>query len=266
MGLSESVALAVVPGVFWLWVFYRRDKWEPEPKLKVIKLFLLGALAAAPAYYLQGWLPGPASKFFDNFVRVALVEELFKVLPVLLIVYWHREFNEPMDGIVYAVAAALGFATVENILYAHYLGPQLLMYRVFTSTLLHVGCSGLVGYALGRAKFSDCGRIALTFPAVVGLHGAFDLALCGADAVGRWTIAGVLPFLLLALFRATNRACHASPFREPGNRKPEIDLPHVAATQRPRQDPRDRQHGEREQEHSAGDHAEVDAQDVVRKS
>jgi RsiW-degrading membrane proteinase PrsW (M82 family) len=137
------ILIASAPAFFWLWLFYRRDRWEPEPKARVLQLFGLGAVVAAPAYFVEGWLPGPWSGAYDNFVRVALVEELFKLLPVWLLVYRHRDFNEPMDGIVYLVACALGFATVENALYALQGGGRLLLFRACTSTLAHVGFSGL---------------------------------------------------------------------------------------------------------------------------
>ena len=42
--MLRIVLLASAPALFWLWLFYRRDRWEPEPKLKVLKIFALGAL------------------------------------------------------------------------------------------------------------------------------------------------------------------------------------------------------------------------------
>lgn len=220
MGLLHWVLVASAPALFWLWLFYRRDRWEPEPKLRVLKLFALGAVAAAPAYWLEGWLPGPHTRLFDNYVRVALTEEVFKLLPVVVVMFRHRDFNEPMDGIVYAVAAALGFATVENGLYAFWLGPELLVQRAFTATLAHVGFSGLAGYALGVAKFAPAGRawiVGRAFVLVVLFHGTYDLALSVASRapayVARTTIAVTVPAVLVLLWWSCNRACAASPFR-----------------------------------------------------
>jgi RsiW-degrading membrane proteinase PrsW (M82 family) len=218
------ILVASAPALFWLWLFYRRDRWEPEPKAKVLQVFALGMAVAAPAYFLERWLPGPATPFFDNLVRVALVEELFKLLPVWLFVYRSREFNEPMDGIVYMVACALGFATVENALYALQGGGGLLFLRAFTSTLAHVGFSGLLGYTLGVAKFRRHGRawrVLGAFAAVVVLHGVYDLLLAyGAakhapDWIARGVLALMLPTLLLLLWHASNLASKASPFRTP---------------------------------------------------
>ena len=260
MGLGGWILVASAPAFFWLWLFYRRDRWEPEPKAKVLKLFLLGAAAAAPVYYIELWLPGPFTPIYDNFVRVALVEELFKLLPVLLLAYWHREFDEPMDGIVYMVACALGFATVENALYAMQGGGRLLVFRAFTSTLAHVGFSGLLGYQLGVSKFRRRGRafvIVRALVVVTALHGAYDLLLSyGANRhapewVARGTLALMVPTLLFLLWWATNLACRASPFRS------------EAETARAREEPghgRDRQ---RDDEHHEGDGAERRIHDVV---
>ena len=221
MGWPQCVLLASAPGLFWLWMFYRRDRWEPEPLTKVLQLFLAGAVVAGPVWLVEKMLPG-SGLWIDAFLCVALVEEVGKLLPVWWLAYYHKEFNEPMDGIVYAVAAALGFATVENALYAFYLGPQLLVARAFTSTLAHVAFSGMVGYHMGRAKFKDGGRKRLVLRAllaVVVLHGTYDLVLAwsagptGSEAVGRQTILVMVPAMLLLLFWAMQRACAASPFR-----------------------------------------------------
>ena len=260
MGLGGWILVASAPAFFWLWLFYRRDRWEKEPKAKVLKLFALGAAVAAPVYFIELWLPGPTTAIYDNFVRVALVEEVFKFLPVFGLVYFHREFNEPMDGIVYMVACALGFATVENALYAMQGGGRLLVFRAFTSTLAHVGFSGLLGYALGMAKFRARGGAFLvvrTLLIVTALHGAYDLLLSyGADPrapewIARLTLALMVPTLLLLLWRATNLACRASPFRS------------EAEAARTREEPGDGRHREGDEKHHEGDGAERRSRHVV---
>jgi len=155
-------------------------------------------------------------------VRVALTEEVFKLLPVLWIAFRDAEFDEPMDGIVYAVAAALGFATVENALYAMHLGPRLLFFRAFTTTLAHVGFAGVVGFGLGQARFAARRKAATVLAALlaaVALHGLYDSLLAfsvapgSPESVGRWAVALVIPALLVLLWAVTRRALAASPFR-----------------------------------------------------
>ena len=220
MLLARIILLAAAPPLFWLWLFYRRDRWEPEPKALVLKVFVAGALTSIPAWLLQISLPGPTHPIYDYFVRVALVEEACKLIPVMIVAVRSRQMNEPMDGIIYAVAAALGFATVENVLYALWLGPAILVARAFTSTLAHLALSGLVGYQIGRWRMGRSpAHIWIAFFGVVGLHGAYDLLLVtGAGQVrspmvARLTVLLLIPALLGLLFLALRLADRASPFR-----------------------------------------------------
>ncbi len=227
MAVARCVLFAAGPALFWLWIYYRRDRWEPEPKAMVLRLFLLGMLSALPAWWIERALaPSPAGWaggiVFDNFVRVALVEEGCKFLVVWLFAYYHREFNEPMDGIIYAVACALGFATVENVLYGLMLGEKVILYRAFTSTLAHVAFSGIIGYELGRAKFRGPeGRLKVWFAFLLAvvLHGFYDTLLGFAVRGGSWELIArggllvVLPLALGLLALAVRRADRASPFR-----------------------------------------------------
>ncbi len=219
MELARSALFALGPALVWLWLWYRRDRWEPEPKRLVLLAFVLGAFMAAPAYWLEGALPLPPGPLFEFFVRVALVEEVCKLLPVLWFLLRVKEFDEPMDGILYAAAAALGFATVENALYGFQLGNGLVLPRAFTSALAHLGFSGLVGYHLGLARFRGRGRVWLVLRAllaVVVMHGFYDLLLArgATEAISRGAILLTVPLLLLMLWWAANCADRLSPFRD----------------------------------------------------
>ena len=62
-------------------------------------------------------------QFKQAFFVVGFSEELSKFLIVLLFAQRHKEFNEPFDGIVYAVMVSMGFAATENIMYVMQSGP-----------------------------------------------------------------------------------------------------------------------------------------------
>ena len=76
--LLTWILVASAPALFWLWLFYRRDRWEPEPKAKVLKLFALGMAAAAPAY--------GATKHAPDWVARGV---LARMVPTLLLLLWH---------------------------------------------------------------------------------------------------------------------------------------------------------------------------------
>ena len=90
-----------------------------------------------------------------------------------------------MDGIIYCVFSALGFATVENIVYVAFKftsNPHIGLYRGIFSVPAHGLFAVTMGYYLGIAKFSEdkkeekcCKRKALWMPLL--LHGAFNFIL-----------------------------------------------------------------------------------------
>jgi RsiW-degrading membrane proteinase PrsW (M82 family) len=180
-----AIVMAAVPGLLWLVYFYLQDRHEPEPKHFVFGVYLAGAFVAAPmAYFLVDLArpaAGPGASIAtlsgDNlvwaFLIVALAQETSKYVVVRYSVYLSPEFDEPMDGIVYMTAAGIGFATYQNY---HYL--QGLDGSVFLSagaantvvvTLAHACFAGVLGYALGRAKFSTVDPVRRSLILLAGL-------------------------------------------------------------------------------------------------
>lgn len=72
-------------------------------------------------------------QFVNAFFKVALVEEFSKFFFVRFILYRNKNFNEPFDGIVYAVMVSMGFATIENIIYVFQYGAMTGVLRMFTA-------------------------------------------------------------------------------------------------------------------------------------
>ena len=113
---------AVLPAIIILFYVYKQDKF-PEPRPIVIKTFLFGcAITLAiklliPVFddYSHKYFTGETYYFFDSFIRAAFLEELFKLFVLVFYCSRKTEFDEPMDGLVYGVAASLGYAAYENI-------------------------------------------------------------------------------------------------------------------------------------------------------
>ena len=139
------------------------------------------------------------------FVTVGLIEESAKLIAASSMLK-HREFDEPIDGLVYACAAALGFATLENALYMLQGGAGLILLRGPITTLGHILFSGAWGYALSLRRFSNqrwVVRRALLLAAA--LHTAFNFLLLGAGSAAglEWLL---LPFagLMVLMWRLMN--------------------------------------------------------------
>jgi RsiW-degrading membrane proteinase PrsW (M82 family) len=185
--LETIAVLAFAPGVFWLWYFYRRDVLEPEPAWLIARTFLLGLLITLPAGIGEGLIAWAGFSDWTLAVIVApIVEEAAKFAVVWFTVFRDREFDEPIDGIEYAAAAALGFASLENARYVvlAYLNSPIeaidtFAFRAIFSVPAHALISSVWGYALGRAKFSSRpgteGIILGGIIAAIILHAAFNL-------------------------------------------------------------------------------------------
>jgi protease PrsW len=157
------VLVAIAPPIAFLTFILRHDRAEPEPIRMVLKIMVLGALSIIPAAIIQlavldqpffqgGGIIGAA---LESFLVVAPSEELVKLAVVLIFAWSNRNFNERFDGIVYTGAAAIGFALAENIFYVLDLGLTVGILRAVTAIPGHTFTGVLMGYYVGKAKFSE---------------------------------------------------------------------------------------------------------------
>src|SRR5690606_17926568 len=120
------------------------------------------------------------------FLYAAIPEEFFKLTVLLFYSLRRREFDEPMDGLVYGAVAAQGFAALENSLYSFSVGPAMTIVRGFTAVPAHA-CMGIImGYYVGRARFEPERRSALIFQGYIFatlVHGLYDAPLLTINAI-----------------------------------------------------------------------------------
>ena len=140
------LTLAIAPGAFWMWYFRRRDHLRPEPRHLVGRVFAYGAVAALGAGAIEAGIFAVADlEISEPFVPASLltagivgvVEEAVKFTALFLAIYRHVHFDEVIDGILYGVAASLGFATVENVAYVLQGGTQVGILRASLSVPGH---------------------------------------------------------------------------------------------------------------------------------
>lgn len=183
--------IAIAPGIALAMAVYLTDRYDKEPPTLLIKVFLSGALIVIPTVLVERMLMsinvfgGIFSAAYTAFIVAGFTEEFFKRSVVLKVAYKHRAFDEKLDGIVYAVFAALGFATVENIMYVVFRfssNPMVGLYRGILSVPAHMLFGVTMGYYLSLAKFSGNERErksylrkALVVPMI--FHGIFNFIL-----------------------------------------------------------------------------------------
>jgi RsiW-degrading membrane proteinase PrsW (M82 family) len=203
------IVLAVAPGAFWLWYFRRRDRLQPEPRHLVGRAFTYGAAAALVAGALEAAIFAaagfdvsqpfaPASLLAAGIV--GLVEEGVKLAALILAVYRHAQFDEVIDGILYAVTASLGFATLENIAYVLEGGAEVGLLRAALSVPGHAFFGAVMGFYVGVARFSPrpAPWLALALLLAAATHAAYDAAIFTKT----WVALLVIPFVFL-LWRAS---------------------------------------------------------------
>lgn len=197
---------SLLPALVLLFVIYFSDR-RREPLPLVLGVFLLGALAKGATAYLEhraaGWAgldaaalaSGGASSLVFLFGFIAPVREAAKVA-AMWGAFRSKYFDEPLDGLVYSSAAALGFAMIENalVLRGHTFG-WLWVSRTAIALPAHVFFACAWGYALGRAKRAK--KPGAIFPAAwllaTALHGLY-IHLCYGRGPG--ALVGTLPLLL----------------------------------------------------------------------
>ncbi|MCE5298755.1 MAG: PrsW family glutamic-type intramembrane protease [Methanoregulaceae archaeon] len=215
--------LAIAPAAFWLWYFYNKDRYEPEPLSWILMVYVLGIAVTIPVAFIEGVIGEVLPEFLIVVMVAPVVEESGKYLVVRKTVYESGEFDEPVDGIIYAAAAGLGFATLENVIYVFsaletslFLALQTGLVRALISVPGHVLFSAMWGYALGKARFLPAekrpGVIATGLILAMASHALFNLLLY--DAIGfAVLILVVVPLLWFSVQKRIDKALLASVHR-----------------------------------------------------
>lgn len=187
---------------------YLKDHHEREPIGLLLRAFFFGILSVIVTLLISEGIDqfitiDPSSlseQAVHAFIIVALVEEFSKFIFVRGILYNSSHFNEPFDGIVYSVMVSMGFATLENVLYAFNGGMGTALMRMFTAVPAHATFAVLMGYYLGKAKFEHKkGYYALHALGVATLfHGAYDYCLFVSWVPG--IILGALASLVIGIW------------------------------------------------------------------
>jgi len=207
-----ALLLSAIAPVFLVIIYiYIKDKYEKEPKRLMLIAFLLGAVISiiitSLMYYVFDYIlplddhTSLLQLFLKAFLVVALTEEFSKYVIVRYFAQTRTAFNEPFDGIVYAVMVSMGFAATENIVYVFDSGFETAFLRAITAIPAHATFGILMGYFMGKAKFSK-NKIVLNLTGLllaVIFHGAYDFFLFIDFIPGIWIGAFVSLFIGILL-------------------------------------------------------------------
>lgn len=210
--------IAVIPAISIAFAVYLSDRYDREPVLLLLKTFIFGALSVIPVIIVERFLaslnifPGLIGVAFTTFIVAGFTEEFFKRLVVIKLMCKNKYFDEKLDGIVYAVFSALGFATVENIMYVVYrfsYNPYIGLYRGVLSVPAHAIFGVTMGYYLSLTKFATNKarqkanlRKSLLMPML--LHGTFNFILMAGIPEAGIVIAAYAVYLWISSQKKLN--------------------------------------------------------------
>jgi RsiW-degrading membrane proteinase PrsW (M82 family) len=208
MLLQITFLAAIIPSILLIRYVSGSDKY-PEPSEMLWKTFIAGFLIVFPVllvvlpidYLIQesSLIHSPlALSFSMAFLTAALPEEFFKFMILSKFCARSKHFDEPMDGIVYAAVASLGFATFENILYVLNGGLTLAVARGLTAVPAHASFGIIMGSFYAHAHFSGK-KPSLLSPAYiipVILHGFYNFFIFyPTNLVSQYSEFEDIPFL-----------------------------------------------------------------------
>ncbi|MCW0180797.1 PrsW family intramembrane metalloprotease [Zavarzinia sp.] len=210
------IGAALLPALVLLVYFVTSDRF-PEPKRAILGTFFLGLATALPILAIVLPLGAAIEPLIADpfalaaaraFLLAAIPEEAFKLAVLLLYCRRHKAFDEPMDGLVYGVAASLGFAALENLLYVigggdGWLGIALI--RALSAVPGHAMLGAIMGFYVARAHFEPqrAGQlIAAALLVPIALHGFYDFGLIASTLTGNaaWVLLGLAMLMVELVF------------------------------------------------------------------
>jgi len=191
--IIRTLGIIVAGALLWLLYFDHKDRLQPEPRYLLLLAWLCGcgsAVFALGLFWCAGRLGMPLWPDENTrdialycFLLVGPVEEGAKFLVARTLVFRWRHFDERIDGMVYAAAVAIGFASVENLLFAQVLPWPEQLARALVAPLTHTLFAAIWGfgaaYALLDCRSRTCRILWQLVPLVLAMaaHGLYDFLL-----------------------------------------------------------------------------------------
>ncbi len=171
-----ATVVAFVPALLYVLPLMWLDRYDPEPLWLLALAFAWGAVISIFfSGIVNDWVGTNAGEFAAYVISAPVFEESFKGIGILLILLFFRKyFDDILDGIVFGGVIALGFATVENVMYY---GENLVkdgwnglllvfVLRGVFSPFIHVFFTSMTGIGCGIARETHNRFLKLLAPVV----------------------------------------------------------------------------------------------------
>lgn len=208
-----SLLGGVLPALLWLWFWLKEDRLHPEPKIRIIAVFLTGMVSVFVVLPLEKFVYTIALSAISltTVVAWAAIEEIFKYVAAHFTALKRKVTDEPIDAVIYMITVALGFSAMENTLFLfNLIDTGLFSQSVITgnsrflgAALLHVASSATIGVmvALSYYKKYSTKRIFLFTGVILSilLHTIFNLLIIRLGNNLFFVFAGVWVLIILLI-------------------------------------------------------------------
>lgn len=193
--MTQTILTFFITIIFWLWIIRKYDRFEREPLMTVLFVSGVGGLISSfPAGLFNQMFSGMISYDFTGdsevnysigkiglfYAFVGINEEFWKAFATVVLIRRMKEFDEPADGLVYAMTVAFGFSVFENFDYADKYGLSIFAFRQINAVPLHIGLAAIWGIGIAKAKFIKKGSYYSTLlPYVIFaaiMHAVYNLS------------------------------------------------------------------------------------------
>ena len=184
------VTISSIP-VIAVYLWFRFAKYN-FPLIRFLFVLLAGAAALFPALVLQnlliipGLTQGRAALLYEFFIRIALTEELSRLIMLVIFfliigsfkqgegLYQPLTFNVIKKGAAIGLVAGLGFSIIESARYAAQdMNFNLVLLRFFTAAL-HGACGARIGTAALLLR-TNLVQALLRILTAAAIHGVYNL-------------------------------------------------------------------------------------------
>ncbi|MBI2023307.1 PrsW family intramembrane metalloprotease [Candidatus Giovannonibacteria bacterium] len=230
--LLITILLGVIPALLWLWFWLKEDD-NPEPPQEIFIVFIAGMFGVVVALILEHLISdsneyargywGYGMQVFQivNLIGFAFAEEIIKTCAVILTAFKSPYVDEPVDAMIYMVAAAMGFAAMENMFFiadgiqTTGINQSILVsaFRFINAVLIHATTATLIGAGFSFSFFHRKYRVkevAFAIFAATVLHALYNYFILGSEnsvfnQIGATFIVASGAIMALILFERARR-------------------------------------------------------------
>jgi RsiW-degrading membrane proteinase PrsW (M82 family) len=226
-GTCDLIVAAILIALLWGYYYTRFKLFEQKDYLLYVSIFLISCIVTPFCIIPYDVLHNVFHIYNDGDVMstvlyyilgVGIIEEITKSLPVIICLFlFSKRIKEPVDYLLLATISALGFATMENMMYFDlYFGNQnydVIHNRVVISVIMHIFCSTIIWFGFMKTKLlKNIKYVLICFLLSISAHGLYDVFLSQNSSAEFYILSfPMVIFSFFALKMFYNSALNQSP-------------------------------------------------------